>query len=417
MLTIFRQRNFALLWLGSTFSSLGNWILIAALPFYIYLRTGSALATGTLFMVEILPTLFFGSLTGAFVDQWDQRWTLILAEWLSAFVLLLLLVIQSGHNLWLVYVVSFLEALLAQCINSASSVLIPNLVLDDQLVAANSATSLGQELTRLLGPTLGGLIFSFFGLTSVILVDSFSFLFCGFCILFITFSPANESISHMQINNPAKTNVLQEWRKGLRLVLQDRLITALFIVTSIAMIGEGFGRVVFIPFIKDVVHGNAIALGWLLTAQGIGGVIGSLFNDRLSKLFPAMLLIALSGIVLGLLNAIVISFPLLPLVLLVYLFGGGPVVFFLVGLYTLLQQNVPASYRGRIFGTYGTTNTILLLLGMLLSSALTIPLGPRLVLGLMGTFYFLAGIVAFSLRRVTSISTTQDWTSSQHDER
>lgn len=404
MLAVFRQRNFALLWLGFVISMMGDWILLVALPFYVYQRTGSALATGTIFIVETLPALFFGSLAGVFVDRWNRRRTLIIAEIISAIVLLPLLFVQSSNGLWLVYVVAFLESLLEQFINSAYGAFVPNLLEEEQLTAGNSANAFGQEMTRLIGPTLGGIVLSVFGLSNVIIVDSFSFLCCSVFVFFIAISSKQKSAiipSTSQI--PTQTNVLREWIEGLKLVRKEAIIRSVFIVMAVAMIGEGFGRVVFIPFVKDVLHGNSVTFGWILSVQGLGGIIGSLLNTRLHKFTSSARIIAYSGMILGVFNLIAVTFPTVRVLLAIYLFGGGPVVIFFVGIYTLLQQTVPDIYRGRVFGAYGTTNMLFLLGGMFLSSMFTPILSPLLMFALMGVFYFLAGAVTLVLLRKAKI--------------
>ena len=80
MFSVLRQRHFTLLWAGQLVSMLGDWIVLVALPFYVYQHTGSALATGLMFIVETLPRLFLGSLAGVFVDRWDRRKTMIAAD-------------------------------------------------------------------------------------------------------------------------------------------------------------------------------------------------------------------------------------------------------------------------------------------------------------------------------------------------
>jgi len=180
--------------------------------------------------------------------------------------------------------------------------------------------------------------------------------------------------------NIDETKILREWIEGLRLVRGTRIVAAIFIVTSISMIGEGFGRVVFIPFVSEVLHQGPVVFGWVLTVQGIGGVVGSLLNERLSKRLSLRVLIGWSGIMLGLLNLVAVLFHTLPVLLGIYLVGGGPVMFFFIGLYTLLQQSTDDAYRGRVFGTYNTMNTLLLLAGMVLSSTFTNVLGPLLIL-------------------------------------
>lgn len=112
-----------------------------------------------------------------------------------------------------------------------------------------------------------------------------------------------------------------------------------------------------------------------------------------------------------LLNFITVLFPFLPVLLGNYLLSGGPVMFFFIGLYTLLQQSTDNAYRGRVFGTYNTMNTLLLLAGMILSSTLTNVVGPLLMFGLGGAFYFLAGVVALPLLRSANMDAEQRETS------
>ncbi len=105
----------------------------------------------------------------------------------------------------------------------------------------------------------------------------------------------------------------------------------------------------------------------------------------------------------GLLVMIEVMFPLLPIVIMFTALAGAPVVFFFVGVYTMLQKSVTGRYRGRVFGAYSTTNTILLLVGMALSSAMGGLFGARSMVFVMGFLYFLAGVAALLLFRHTQM--------------
>src|SRR5947209_6081928 len=146
MFAVLRQRNFALLWLGQLISLLGDWVLLVALPFYVYQRTGSALATGAMFIVETIPRLALGSLAGVFVDRWDRRWTMIVADLSRTVILLPLLLVHSHNALWLVYPVALLETTITQFFSPAFGALIPHFVEEKDLTAANSLNALGEEL-------------------------------------------------------------------------------------------------------------------------------------------------------------------------------------------------------------------------------------------------------------------------------
>lgn len=163
------------------------------------------------------------------------------------------------------------------------------------------------------------------------------------------------------------------------------------------LIGEGLGRAVFIPFLNGVAGGSAFVLGWILTAQGFGGVVGALLLARANKLARPWLLIGGSAICIGLIGAIQITFPLLPLFLATTPLTGLFVSFLFTTIYIQVQSNSPEHYRGRILGAYSTNATLLTLIGLLCANALVAFTGVRFLLYMGNVFYVLGGVVAFLL--------------------
>ena len=96
MLAVLRRRDFSLLWFGGVLSVTGDLFLFIALPFFVYERTGSVLATGAMFAAETLPRLLFGSVAGVFVDRWDRKRTMVLSDLSRALILLPLLLVAAG---------------------------------------------------------------------------------------------------------------------------------------------------------------------------------------------------------------------------------------------------------------------------------------------------------------------------------
>ena len=86
-----RNRNFALLWGGGLVSDLGDWMLLVALPVYVFQLTGSALIMSTVFVVELVPALLFGQVAGVLVDRWDRRRVLVVGGVVQAALLVPLL--------------------------------------------------------------------------------------------------------------------------------------------------------------------------------------------------------------------------------------------------------------------------------------------------------------------------------------
>jgi MFS family permease len=127
MLSVLRRRDFALLWFGGLISIAGDWVLYAALPFYVYERTGSTIATAGMIVATLLPSVLLGSIAGVFVDRWDRKRVLVLTNLLQAATVSVLLLVPSGW-LWLVYAVAAVQSVLSSFSQPAESALLPSLV-------------------------------------------------------------------------------------------------------------------------------------------------------------------------------------------------------------------------------------------------------------------------------------------------
>src|SRR5215218_7424050 len=298
MLAVLRQRNFALLWAGGLISMLGDWLLFIALPFYIYNLTGSALATGAMFIAETLPILLFGSIGGVFADRWDRKRTMIVADLLRAALLLLLLAVRSPEWLWAIYLVVFVQSSVGQFFNPAKGALIPQLVDESLLMPANSLNSLGVELTRLIGAPLGGALMALMGLPSVVGLDCISFALSALLIGLIVAPRGGKANASVAADAGISALLAGIWRdlvEGLRLVRGTRWLTGLFLAMGVMMLGQGITNVLLVPFVEQVLHGDAQIFGWIVTAQGVGGLIGGLLAGTIGRLFSPVRIMAVSA--------------------------------------------------------------------------------------------------------------------------
>lgn len=394
MLQALRQRNFALLWLGQFISITGDWVLGIALPFYVYQVTGSVLASGTMFVAEGIPPLFLGSLAGVFVDRWDRRRTMIAADLGRALVLLLVLAVRSRDRLWLIYPVAFLEATMAQFFNPARNALIPRLVGEDRLMAANSLSGLADNLARLLGPAIGGALLGLVGLTSVVLLDVASFLVSALMIALMAVPATRAEVPAA----PATVGgVCQDLVAGLRVIMRSRLLTSLFLVVAIVLLADSGLSVVHLAFVDQVLHGGALERGWLWTARGLGGLAGGLLVAQVGGSWQPKPLIVVGLATMGVVYVAMAHIPRLGVALaLMALMGVAVVAWTITGL-TLAQRSVPDRFRGRVFGAYGNVIALMSLTGMGLGTALGDSLGPALLFDAAGLVTLAAGVLAWLL--------------------
>lgn len=190
MLAVLRQRNFALLWAAGLVSTVGTWALYTALPYYVYARTGSALATGTTFAVQMIPRVVLAPVAGVCADVWDRKRTMIATDVARALLLLPLFAVQSREWLWVIYAIAFWEATQSQFFDPARGAILPRLVDEESLLAANSMDALVGPLNRLLAPAMGGALLTLLGLTGLILTDVASYLLSAALIVLICAPPS-----------------------------------------------------------------------------------------------------------------------------------------------------------------------------------------------------------------------------------
>jgi len=404
MLATLRQRNFALLWFGGLISITGSTMLFVALPFYVYQLSHSTLATGAMFIAQTLPGVLLGTLAGVFVDRWDRKRTMVIADLSRAVLLLLLLMVRSVEWVWMVYVVAFLQSAVSQFFGPAENALLPRLVGEEHLVAANSLNALNNNVGMLIGPSIGGALIGLLGLPGVVLFNSASHVISSMLILLIS-RPTDSAGEMAEIADPppagetaaaTRAPLWREWLEGLRLVKEDRVVSTIFAAAVMVLLAEGILHVLLVPFM-DVLHGGALEFGWILTLRGLGGLVGGLVVGRLGGALAPTRLFPLSLLAMGLLGLINYNFPTLSLALAVFFLIGVPAVASNVSSQTLLQTDVPESCQGRIFGALETTVALSMLCGQGLNSALADRFGVMTMLNMGSGLYILAGAVALMI--------------------
>jgi MFS family permease len=400
MLATLRNRNFSLLWFAGLISIAGDWMLNIALPLYVYQMTGSTLATSTMFIAAMLPNLLFGSVAGVFVDRWDRRRTMVVANLLLAVGLLPLLAVRSTDQLWIIYLVAFFESTVEQFFGPAKDALLPRLVDEKHLVAANSLNSLNNNLARLIGPALGGAAAALIGLGGVALLDAASFVIAALMIALIVGAPRAEPAAPAATGSPWAA-VGREWLDGLRLIVRGDKLRVIFVLMAITSLGEGVFGVLFVVFVNQILHGGAPEIGWLMSAQAVGGLIGGVVVGWIGHRFAPTRLIGIGSVLFGLLDLAIFNYPrfsasFLPAIGL-FVAVGVPGVIARTGINTVLQTVVADEFRGRIFGALGMTASLMMLIGSTVAGTFGDRVGVIAILNIQGGVYVLAGLVAFAL--------------------
>ena len=402
MLRLLRNRNFSLLWLGGLISLMGDWALTVALPFEVYRRTGSTVATAGIVLAGVLPAFFLSSAAGVFVDRWNRRRLMVLVNIGLAITMLPLLAVDA-LGVWIVYVVLIAATVIEQAFIPAEVALLPRLVGEDQLVAANSMSSLNRNLARLLGPALGGAVVALGGLELVVIVDAGTFLAAAILIAMIpasagaTIKQPIEDAAHAA--RSAVGRVVEEWRDGLRHVWHNHSLRPLLAFSLITTFGEGVLGALFVPWVSDVLHADNSAFAAILSAQAVGGLVGAVVVGRFLKNVRPALLLGIGSIIFGFIDLAIFAYPLFTAIVPPAVVGmavvGLPATAIGVGFVTLQQTLTKDSHRGRAIGLFGAVTALGVTTGTTVAGLAGNVVGILPMLVIQGTGYVIAGVMIY----------------------
>src|SRR6185312_5113296 len=167
-----RQRNYRLYWSGQMVSLIGTWMQIIGQAWLVLELTNSAWQLGVVGALQFLPVLLFALFGGVFADRWPKRRVLLVTQTASMLqaLLLWLLVATGTVQLWHIYVLALLLGLTNSLDQPTRSAFVVEMVGREDLPNAVALNSSLVNLTRIVGPGLGGMIIAASGVTMLFLL-------------------------------------------------------------------------------------------------------------------------------------------------------------------------------------------------------------------------------------------------------
>jgi MFS family permease len=192
--------------------------------------------------------------------------------------------------------------------------------------------------------------------------------------------------------------VRRQWLEGLRVVRGDRSLTVLMVVFAVSALGEGVMGTMFVIWVRTILHGGALQVGWFMSAQAVGGIVGGLAVGAISARIAPSRLGWMSVLCFATLDIALFTYPLafhaVWIGLGIMVIVGLPAAGIGSGLISVLQVASPDAYRGRIFGALGTARALASLLGTAIAGVFGGIVGPIAMLAVFqGGGYLLAGLL------------------------
>ncbi len=384
------DRDFRLLWLGRAVSTTGRQITRVALPFQVFVLTGSYLAVGAVAIVELAAILLFSLGGGAIADSVDRRRLMLWTQILLAATSLALagLALLPEPSILAIYAVAFLAAAVSAVDQPARAAAIPRLVPAERLPAAIALNQLVGQAASVIGPGVGGLLLAAVGPAGAYAVDA------------VTYGAAIVATALIRpippVGAPTRPS-LGAVVEGLRFARRQRIIISTFVVDLDAMV-FGMPTSLFPALALTVFDRGPAGVGLLAAAPGAGAFLGVLLSGWVSS-------VARPGratlVAVGVWGAAILAFGLVTfsfeLALLCLAVAGAADVFSAVMRSTIVQLETPDELRGRVTALHSLVVTSGPRLGDAEAAAVAALVGPQLSVVSGGLLCLLGlGIVARS---------------------
>lgn len=389
MIEALRIRDFRLLWVSRLVSTLGSWLLVVAVPAYVFTLTGSVAATGLTLAAEFLPPVLLGPVAGVLVDRWDRRRVMLVADVVRAAAVLLLLLVHEPGDVWLVYLALVVESAGTVVFRPATQAHTPTLVgTGTSLSGANALNAVTDGTVRLIGAPLGGALFAWAGFDLLVWMDTGTYLLSAVGILLT--APLAVPIKRA---SGGVGRILAELRDGLIFLRAEQTARTLLLVNTLFLGANACLTVLLVPYGITVLGGSG-QTGLVMSALGVGFLLGApLMRVLVDRMPPAYLLgaaLAVTGAGFVLLFSATTLTAALPAAVLIGMVGSMA----LGTAQTTLQRVTPNEVLGRTSSAMFTGEATATLAGAIVGPALAQTLSVTWTASVAATATVLSGTAA-----------------------
>lgn len=364
----------------SAISSIGNNLTSIAIPWFVYVTTGSATQTGLVAFAGLLPIAIGGILGGAIIDRLGFKQSSIISDIASGLTVSMIptLYLLDVLEFWHLLVLAFLGALLDSPGATARSAMVPRLArkVAMPLERANSAIQLSNFGGQVIGPAIAGALIGLVGAASVLYFDSAAFAISAIVIALVVAYPRRQDPGEVSESDDPRGSIMTDAMDGLRYIARDPFIRALLSISIFANFLFSPMFAVILPIYVKEQFDSATALGLLAASFGVGSVAGTIFYGVFGSKLPRYPIYA-GGATLLMTGMWIL--PISPS--LIISIAGGLIAGFSLGPINILssvalQERVPESMLGRVFGALGLTQ-LAAPLGVLLAGLAVDAIGIR----------------------------------------
>jgi MFS family permease len=347
MFPAFRHKSYRLFWTGQGVSLSGTWMQTTAQAWLVYELTGSPFLLGVIGALEFTPVMLFSLFAGVYLDRHSKKKIILLTQSTAMIFsgILTVLVLTDMVKFWHIAVIAVLMGFVRTLDMPTRQSFMMELVGKHHLTSAIALNSVTFNLARIVGPAIGGFLIANFGIGLCFLFNTVSYLAVLISVYFI----------HPRIieaGSSVKKAVLTEIKEGLRYIRgKVVLFRPLLVLGIVSLFAINFN--ILVPVLaKSALGTDAQGFGYLLSALGLGSIIGALTVASFSHKIDQKKLIRYGPYALSLAMIFVgVSFNFASAAFFLVTLGISNLLFF-TSVNSTLQLNSDPRYRGRVMSVY-----------------------------------------------------------------
>jgi len=269
--------GFTIIWIGQMLSLLGTTMTGFALTIWAWNLTGQATALALVALFNFLPVVVVSPIAGAVVDRYDRKKIMMLADLAAGLPTVAVLLLYSTGNLqiWNLFITGAIAGAFQAFHFPAYSAAVTMMLRKEQLGRANGMLATAQFVSMIFAPVIAALILSIagftYGLSLVLMFDITTFLLAISMLLFV-------HIPRPPVTEAGLKGMGSIWREslyGFRYIYERSSLLGLQLTFFAVNLVGGFSNTLLAPMILARTNDNQVILGSIMSAVGIGGLIGS----------------------------------------------------------------------------------------------------------------------------------------------
>lgn len=392
-LDILRNRNFSLLWVAYIISLLGDALHEIAIMVLVLETTGNEALVGLVFLAAHVPSIALSLLAGVLADRWNRKALLVACDVLRGVSVLAIPLLAAVQIEW-IFLILVVRAILTSLWTPTVMAVMPDIVSENELLMANSLWRGANNISRILGYAIGGVVVAAVGTSLSFYLDGASYLISALLILPIIVPPLRRAAQRFSLKA-----IIQDIAEGLAFLRTSRVVLAFSILFLLITLPVGMYGSLFPVFAIKTLDIGSEGFGTLEAVMAAGGVLGAYLAGKLGQGAKGKMIIMGILIEMACYAALAVMHNYW-LILIILFISGIDSPLMLIPFGAIFQEHTPSELRGRVFTVRTTLFSGIMAASMGAGPWLSSVVGMRTLFGILAAGLLIVSMCAMLLRTV-----------------